>query len=211
MTEKQKPTRGSKADVRANPAKGRSKSEALVISERRGRVVELYLQGRTQGEIAVELKVDRTTLWRDLEVVRQEWLADRIKGYDRLKQIELQRIDRVEAAAWEGYERSCEDAVTVKETISGKSDDSGSTETTTKGQAGNPSFLQIIIGCSRERRTLLGLDAPTKVAPTTPEGDEPYSLTIVEAEKKLKDLTTEQLQTIAAARRVFDSAAVTEN
>lgn len=174
-------------------------------------MVELYLQGKTQAEIAVELKVDRTTLWRDLQAVREEWLKDRVSGYDKLKQIELQRIDRVEAAAWEGYDRSCEDAVTVKESISGKADDSGSTETTTKGQSGNPAFLQTVLQCSRERRTILGLDAPTKVAPTTPEGDEPYLLTIVEAEKKLKDLTTEQLQTIAAARRVFDSAAVTEN
>ena len=90
---------------------------------------ELYLQGKTQAEIAVELKVDRTTLWRDLQAVREEWLKDRVSGYDKLKQIELQRIDRVEAAAWEGYDRSCEDAVTVKESISGKADDSGSTET----------------------------------------------------------------------------------
>jgi len=42
------------------------------------------------------------------------------------------------------------------------------------GQVGAPSYLAGVQWCSDARRKLLGLDAPTKVAPVTPEGDKEY-------------------------------------
>jgi hypothetical protein len=39
---------------------------------------------------------------------------------------------------------------------------------------GDPRFLDQISKCIASRRALLGIDAPTKIAPTSPDGQEPY-------------------------------------
>jgi hypothetical protein len=185
------------------PSKGRNNAEVAKIQKRRTVMVELYLQGMTQGEIAKQLNVDRQTLWRDLEAIRQEWLKDRVANYNRLKQIELHRIDWTEYEARRGWEKSWEDAVTVKDTVMAAGDETSDiqkSERTKKGQGGDPAFLSIVLQCSQERRKILGLDAPVKIAPTTPDGDEAYTLMVDGLEKNAKLLTTEQLKAITAIR-----------
>lgn len=59
-----------------------------------------------------------------------------------------------------------------------------SKETTrTVGQCGDPRYQAILIDISARRAKLLGLDAPTKIAPTDPSGENEYG-----------DLTDDQLQ-----------------
>ncbi len=47
-------------------------------------------------------------------------------------------------------------------------------EKTVRQQQGDPRFLEQIHRCIAARRALLGLDAPTRIAPTSPDGDEAY-------------------------------------
>jgi hypothetical protein len=189
--------------AKRKPAKGRGKAESISIAKRRVQMVQLYLLGKTQGEIAVELRCERTTVYRDLEAVRDEWLKDRVANYTRYQQIELQKIDRIEHAAWIGWERSLLNSVSVKDEVLAADEDVVSvqkSERTTKGQSGDPAFLNTILKCGERRCRILGLDAPVKVAPTNPEGDESYTLMVDSLEKNAKQLTTEQLKAIAAMR-----------
>ena len=41
---------------------------------------------------------------------------------------------------------------------------------TVRHQYGDPRFLDIVLRCNEARRKLLGIDAPTKIAPTLPDG-----------------------------------------
>jgi hypothetical protein len=49
------------------------------------------------------------------------------------------------------------------------------------------------MACIERRCKLFGLDAPTKIAPTNPEGTNPYRIAV-------KDMSDEQLRLIASLR-----------
>jgi hypothetical protein len=144
-------------------------SNQALIEQRRTAVARLYLRGHSTREIAdelpSELSASYVTVSHDIEEIRREWRESRIRDYDAHHDLELRKLDAIEAEAWKAWERSKEDAVTVKVGARG-------TETTTKGQAGDPRFLETIRGCIVRRSALLGLDAPKKLIPLTPDGQE---------------------------------------
>lgn len=140
------------------------------VAERRVGVARMYLQGMSQAEIAEKYDLDRTQITKDLKAIRQQWLESRLADYNELIHRELASIEEVERNAWEGWHRSCENAVTVKRTGTGEAETD--TETTVKGQAGDASFLKVILDCCKRRCDLLGLDAPKKIAQTDKDGND---------------------------------------
>lgn len=185
------------------------------MSKRRSRVIEMYLQGFCQWQIAKELGVDRQTIWLDLNAIMAEWKKDRIVNFERYRHIELEKLNRLESEAFEAWEKSKLNAVSLKENVVEAGDgETGlvtASERTTKGQVGDPQFLEVMRKLSADRRKILGLDAPMKIAPTTPDGEEPYTMAIKEAEQKADGLTDEQLRQVAAVRSIFDSTATNLN
>ena len=152
---------------RIPPYMGKSpKARSAEADERRVDVARLYLRGMTVREMGQQLGVHHSTIETDLEAIRAAWRGSRIRDYDAHHEIELRKLDALESEAWKAWERSKEDAITVKEDAKG-------TQTITKGQAGDPRFLETIKGCIIRRSALLGLDAPKKLIPLTPEGQEP--------------------------------------
>ena len=77
----------------------------------------------------------------------------------------------LQARAWHELERSSADywKRTVGETAQGDID-----KEETGVQTGDPRYMTVILNIIERRSKLLGLDAPTKLAPTNPDGDEPY-------------------------------------
>ena len=96
--------------------------------------------------------------------------------FNEAKAQELAKIDEVERQAWVAWERSQEDAESTKvvETASDKR-----YEAQTKGQAGDPRFLDIVMKCVDRRCKILGVDAPVKQQVTGADGG-PVGVTIVE-------------------------------
>lgn len=147
-----------------------SKNEALAILERRKKVAELYIRGKTQYAIAAELGVKRSCVMDDLTAVRRMWQESAVMAMDQRKAEELARIDAIEEAAWGGWERSCRDSETLHaETTKGRVGRDGKpvpdlsrTAKTVKGQAGDPRFLERVGWCVERRCKILGLDAPQK-------------------------------------------------
>jgi hypothetical protein len=138
----------------------RPKSEALEIDRRRARVAALYLQGRYQWDIAAELEVDPSTVSRDLKAIRAAWKASAVRDFDEAKGRELDRIDLLERTYWQAWLDSREEH-----------------QTTT------PAFLAGVQWCIDRRCKLLGLDAPTKVAPTDPSGQKEYGGGLSDADR----------------------------
>lgn len=140
-----------------------------VIQYRRTRIAELYLKGWYQANIAEEVGVNQSQVSRDLDSIRAEWKADRVRDFDAAKDDELNKIDNLERTYWAEWLRSQEDidrkTTKVKRNGSGESKpDSSETSKTTIGRLGDPRYLEGVRWCIVKRCEILGLDAPSKVS-----------------------------------------------
>jgi hypothetical protein len=167
----------------------RPRNEPLKLEQRRRKVATLYLRGRYQFEIAAELGVDGSTISRDLQAIRDQWRASSLRDFDGLKAKELDRIDALEReywAAWDAHRRAGGRQADDGEVDPADADDHDDTEDAddhddtggTDGSAPSPKaavFLAGVNKCIERRCKILGLDAPTKVAPTTPDGCNEYN------------------------------------
>lgn len=132
-----------------NPA-----GHALAILERRKNVAARYVRGQTQWEIARAFEVDQKTISNDLAAIRKAWLAEAVRSIDEIKARELAKIDAAEAEAWKAWTKSQENAEVLRAKIRGTNQE---TEKISKGQAGDPRFLEIILKCVQRRCEILGV------------------------------------------------------
>ena len=141
--------------------KQRKPRRALRLATRRARIAEMLLLGRTYRDMAHAVGVRSTqTIFADVKAVIAEWRETQQHHVSEWVSMELERIGRVESQAWEAWERSREDAVidSVEKFPKFKK-----TKHVAKGQAGNPSFLDVVLRCVQRRCELLGLDAPKDI------------------------------------------------
>lgn len=141
------------------------------------RIAEMYLSGRTQSDIGNTLGLTQQTISNDLKALQKRWVESSLRDFDDLRAEQLAKIDKIEAHYWAAWDRSRTERKRNK--VGRKTGDTNtdSVETATEGRDGNPAFLMGVERCIDRRCKLLGLDAPTKIAPTTPDGTQPYTLT----------------------------------
>ena len=175
---------------------GRTPQEKVRIEQRRQQLADLYVKGSTQSQIALQLGVAQSTVSADLKAIRREWRDSRIRDFDEAVAIELRKLDNLEREAWSAWERTQQPAESTKVTQDGSGKKA---EKTVKQQQGNPRFLEQVHRCIVGRRTLLGLDAPTRIAPTSPDGKESYHTHVMAELMRLAEDTTEGPTVIDAA------------
>lgn len=129
--------------------------------ERRQRVARLYLQGKTLAEIGAVVQVHYSTVSRDLEWIRGEWLDSAIRDFDEARSLELAKIDALEREYWEAWQRSQKKREVSKIT---RGPDGDRTELRQEQMVGNPLFLAGVERCIAKRCELLGLNT----APAAP-------------------------------------------
>lgn len=150
---------------RAGPKRTKAQREEDLVFTARA-----YLRGKAQHAIAEELsqerdyKITQQQISVDLKTIFKRWRDSQISDMDELKRRELEKIDHVETTYWEQWERS----VTADEYDRG--------------------FLQGVHWCVEQRCKILGLLAPSRIAPTTPDGDKPYVLTETERAERLLEV-----------------------
>lgn len=99
-------------------------------------VADLYLKGNSFRSISGVLKekhgvsATHQTVFRDVKALREQWKAERMEAYETSLATELEKLDKVEVAAWSGWDKSKEE---------------------------DPRFLAIITKVSEQRSRLLGL------------------------------------------------------
>ena len=157
----------------------------LEIVQRRQKVAELYLQGWQQDAIAKELGLRQPMISEDLARIRQAWRESAIRDFDAARDLELERLNRIEREAWAGWQRS--QLPNQSATVDGEAG-SQKAKRTVRHQYGDPRFLDIVLRCNEARRKLLGIDAPTKIAPTLPDGQ---PLTLEERRIHINAIMTE--------------------
>jgi len=136
-------------------------------ARRRQQVAEFYVQGWTQQQIAAHLDICQTTVCFDLKALRKEWRESSIRDFDTRREVELKKLERVEREAWAAWERSQKP---LQSAVVNGEDGTARARKTVKNQHGDPRFLDQVQRCIAQRRALLGLDAPTLVAPVRPDG-----------------------------------------
>ena len=137
-------------------------SKRLALLQRRQQVAELYLRSWTQTTIAQRLGVTQPTVCEDLKRIRQQWRDSAIRDFDAAREEELQKLDLLEREAWAAWERSQQ----VQESPRVVQDGSGKrAQKTVEHPVGDLRYLEQVQKCIAARRALLGLDAPTRIAP----------------------------------------------
>ena len=147
----------------------RPHSEALAIAKRQEIVADLYLQGTPQAVIGHQVDVSQSTVSSDLKAIKKQWRESAVRDFDTVREVELRKLDRIEREAWEAWRRSQNPLQTVVLTTGGSDQ-----KTTVRDQVGDPRFLEQVFKCVASRRAMLGLDAPTRIAPTSPDGEQAY-------------------------------------
>lgn len=121
------------------------------LDARRELVARLYLQGRTQRSIAIELGISQSSVGLDLKRVRERWRAEAADKYETWLLEQLAKLDAIEQEAWAGWERSQQNSVTITNGPKGAT-------TSTRNQAGDPRFLDMALSVIERRCRLLGFD-----------------------------------------------------
>lgn len=123
----------------------KTNGRTLTAAERRKTAIELRKAGKTFSEIGDELAI---TTQSAFGLIQRE--LDRLNKATRqeseaLRELENWRLDALQAGLW------------------------------TKATDGHIPAVQQVLRIMERRAKLNGLDAPAKIAPTDPVGDEPYA------------------------------------
>lgn len=159
------------------PATRRTKDQ---LSRDRMRVSELLLQQYKRREIISIIKketgyeLSSQQLTTDIRIIRESWLAQSDVNYDAMINLELARLDSLEAELWRQLRNS--DNPTVREIVDeyvrgepGESDEERiervvqKVSRMTQNNQVNPTFFTHIINVQKERRKLLGVYAPSRL------------------------------------------------
>lgn len=151
---------GEQKRGRRPPASRETTEAAEARAIRREKVAELLSRHRTYREIAVELGCSIATVSEDRAALIASY-AERYRdaAEDMIEQ-ETMRLDQMERSALDAWKAK-----------------------------GNPKTLEVALRIAARKHALRGLDKPLKVAPTNPEGDEPYAgLSDEQLERQLRKL-----------------------
>lgn len=163
-----------------------SKREKLAIKEaaelanqaRNTNVMDAMIRGQSKKAIALANNISVSTVNDIIRDSKDAWRDYRIEDYDLLLTIELERINRIEAEAWDAYEKSKKPLVTQTRHSDGQYDPAGKLiitkhEIKTQDRHPDPRYMNIIQWCTEQRLKIMGGYAPEKHAATTPDGKSP--------------------------------------
>lgn len=136
--------KGKKGEKKRPPHPGEEERIAL----RRQRVLDLRAQGHSFPEIAKKVGCGTTTAYEDVMAELVERAKERGEKVEVIRQMELERCDRVMLALWPKVKKADARAATA------------------------------YLNAMKRRAAMLGIDMPTKIAPTDPTGTKTFTLTL---------------------------------
>ena len=131
----------------------KNKGEKEEAVERKYEAFEFRKSGKSYREIGRELDISSGQAHKDVMWVLKTIIDDHKEDVEQYRQMELERLDE--------YVKSLD----------------------WKKNMGNFKTVEIMLKIQDRRAKLLGLDMPTKIAPTSPDGSEPFTGLIVLPEK----------------------------
>lgn len=146
---------------------GRTPSKIVksrTIEERRARVADFILMGRSAAWISLALSIGRATVDRDVRAIRKEWEDRRLDGHDAKVARQLARVDRIEAETWDAWERSKapQEKTITRSTRTSDGSERLHSELVKVEQVGDPSFLATLTRLQQIRMEIEGTKAPVR-------------------------------------------------
>lgn len=146
------------------------------IEQRMVQCMRMYLQGMTQNQIAIELKVNIAQVCHYLQKIRDNWKKTYTRDYEEKLHQELAKIDNLELTCWQAFEESKRGSRVSKSRLEELKEKVGKidgrtyrgkpklqphkqvSETTQEDDtAGDVRFLQQVAWCIETRSKILGL------------------------------------------------------
>lgn len=176
---------------------------------------DLSLKGANQDTIIAEMekaglgRPSQQAISAMLLRVEKRFLEDQSFRIGGEKQRQTDLLMEIYDQAMEAWEHSKQPKKSTSRTMSGDSDDSakpGKVSVNVRDSDGDPRFLEQAMRALADIRKIWGMDAPTKIAPTTPDGENEY-------QGAAAQMTEEQLRAIASMRRLVSGnlSAASEN
>lgn len=125
---------------------------------------ELYLQGKTQIQIAEIIGVSQVTISNDLKKLQKRWKEKAIQLIDERKAEELAKVDQLERTYWEAWIKSCDYRV-METDVRGRKV-RVLVPNNQRTPLGDTKYLAGIQWCIDRRCKMLGVDAPQKIEET---------------------------------------------
>lgn len=157
---------------------------STVIAERRLKIAEMYMRERnedgslmTQEDIARKLGCDASMVSRHLKKLRALWGERAVKLFGEVvgeRLMELEAVKREAWCAWHDSKKQHERTRTAQEQ-SGRQVTKLRAEVMKEAGSGDASYLNTVIAAIKEQNELQGIYPPRKIAPTNPEGTEPWA------------------------------------
>lgn len=140
----------------------RTPAEDARMKERRMHVARLYLQQKTQAEIAKILGVTQYTISLDLKALQESWVKSALLDMNAFKQRELERIDTLERESWKAWIRSCEKAKEKSTKAKATALNQGTPDyfevtESERELLGDPRYLEIVKNCIDLRCKIMGV------------------------------------------------------
>lgn len=149
-------------DTYRNADQASRDANKLIIDERRAAVAKLVHARVPRYKIAKILKVTMRQVRSDIEWLRGQWQAESLHDFAEQREQELESL-----AVWEA--RLTEWCIKTR----------------------NSNYVRCIMDIKARRAKMLGLDQPTKIAPTNPDGTAPYAAYAALGEADLDKIITE--------------------
>jgi hypothetical protein len=168
----------------ASNKRGKQREYALAETAR------LFLEGKSQRAIAVELGVVHSQVVYDLRIIFRHWRASQVRDFDILVETELRQIEHLQATYWAAWYRSQRDAVVeTTERVDGEAAKVLARVQRKVGPVGDAVYLAGVQWCIERRIRLLGLDAPQRITLETvrAEAERLASVTEYQAEELIAE------------------------
>lgn len=124
----------------------------IEAQERRAKAVQLRRMGWSYGRIANQLGITKSSAHKAVTKAMTEVQQLLDTDAETARAMELERLDELQSYLWLPASKA------------------------------NAQAVEKILKIMERRAKLMGLDAPSKVAPTNPNGDEPYDRPMTDAE-----------------------------
>lgn len=143
----------------------------LQISRDRTKIAKLYLQGKTQSEIALEIGVSRQQISYDIKKIYSEWKKERIVVFEESVLKTLNKLKLLESEAWCAWEKSKENAekISSKKILNKDNKEESISNVnlievteTKEGQNAHKPYLDTIFKCIEVNLKILGILSKNK-------------------------------------------------
>jgi DNA-binding CsgD family transcriptional regulator len=124
--------------------KAQARARRVLAQERRTKATEMHKLGMAYDKIAEQLGMSVSSVHKTVRKAMEQARERQNQDADTILTMELENLDRLQLAAMPGALK------------------------------GNHLLIDRVLKIQERRAKLLGLDAPDKIAPTSPDGQHPY-------------------------------------